>query len=74
MVDILRIPDLVTIFCDEENKDTKVSFELEGRKLKAYVEANESKPRMISLRWNYKADEPVSVMGDKWERSYGGTF
>ena len=71
MVDILRTPDLVTIFCDEENKDTKVSFELDGRKLKAYVEANESKPRMICLRWNYKADEPVSVMGDKWERSYG---
>ncbi len=71
MVDILRNPDLVTVFCDEENKDTKVSFELEGRKLKVFVEALESKPRMIRLRWNYKADEAVSVMGDKWERTYG---
>ena len=37
MVDILRIPDMITIFCDEENKDAKVSFELEGRKLKMIV-------------------------------------
>ena len=59
MVDILRNPDLVKIFCDEENFDTKVDFETEGRKLKVFVTANESHPRMICLRWNYKTEQPV---------------
>lgn len=71
MVDILRNSDLVKIYCDEENVDTKVEFETEDRKLKIFVTANESRPRMICLRWYYKTEEAVSVMGDKWERAYG---
>jgi len=71
MIDILRIPDDVKIYCDEDNIDTAVSFEITGRKMAMKVTAEKSRPKIIAVRWNYKADEPVSVLGDKWERSYG---
>ena len=71
MIHILRKPDDVKIYCDGENKDVAVSFEIEGGKMHMQVTANESRPKMIAVRWNEQATEPVSVMGDKWERTYG---
>ncbi len=71
MIDIIRIPDDVKIYCDEANVDTVVKFEITGRKMLMKVTANISHPKMIAVRWNYAACEPVSVMGDKWERAYG---
>lgn len=71
MINILRKPDDVKIYCDEENIDASVSFELADEKMQMYVIADKSNPKMIALRWNYRTTEAVSVMGDKWERSYG---
>ena len=71
MVDILREPDIVKIYCDDENIDTEVGFKLNGRKLEMIVKANISHPKMIALRWNYKTDEAVTVMGDKWQNGFG---
>ena len=71
-MDILRIPDDVIIECqDTEIKDVSVNFEINDRKLSVYITAQTDKPRFICLRWNCKADKPVRIMGDKWERSYG---
>lgn len=70
MIDILRHPDDVRIFCDDANQDAMVEFQIIDRKLYVFVVAYQSKPRFITLRWNYKTHEPVKIMGDKWERSY----
>ena len=70
MVDILRKPDDIHIECEEQNLDAVVDIEIADRKLNVYITAEKSRPRYIMLRWNYKAHEPVRVMGDKWERAY----
>ena len=71
MVDIIREPDNMKIFCDEENIDTKVRFEFAGRKLKVFVTANKSRPQKIALRWHHRVNYPVKVLGDSWERTCG---
>ena len=71
MIDILRTPDDIKIYCDGENTDAAVKTELAGRKLYVKLTANESKPKMIRLFWKNKITSPVRVMGDKWERTYG---
>lgn len=70
MIDILRKPDDVKIYCDGENTDTVVKTELNGRKLNVTVSAKESKPKMVCLRWNNPVRKPTHVLGDKWERTY----
>lgn len=70
MVDILRIPDDVRVDMEETAGDAAVNFELEGRALRVYLTASESRPRFVCLRWNYRTREPVRVLGDKWERAY----
>lgn len=70
MIDILRNPDDIRIECDEKNLDAVVNIEIVDRKLNVYITAEKSHPRFIMLRWNYRACEPVRVMGDKWERTY----
>lgn len=70
MIDILRKPDDMIVHSYNGNEDIVVETELVGRKLNLYVTANKSHPIFVTLRWNYKADEPVRIMGDKWERSY----
>ncbi|MBP3481609.1 MAG: alpha-galactosidase [Clostridia bacterium] len=71
MIDILRTPDDIRIYCDRDNVDTVVTTEIVGRKMQVKVTATESKPKMICLRWKCKITEPTRVMGDRWERSYG---
>ena len=71
LINILREPDDYKIICDGENTDARVWFSLANRKLNVFLSAKETKPSYICLRWNYKFDKPVRVMGDKWERSYG---
>ena len=68
MLDILRKPDDVVIYCDGENTDVTVKTEITDRKMKVLVSATESKPKMIALRWNIKITKPTRVMGDRWER------
>lgn len=72
MVDILRLPDDYVIKTEEEIiGDAAVRFNLVGRKLEVYLKAQNVKPKFVMLRWNYKTEEPVDVMGDRWERAYG---
>ncbi len=70
MIDIIRKPDDIKIESDNGVEDIKVETELLEDKLNLYVIADKSHPKFITLRWNYKATEPVRVMGDRWERSY----
>lgn len=71
MIDILRTPDDIKIFCENENTDACVETLLKGRDLEVYLTACDAKVKRILLRWNYRTDKKVSVMGDKWERAYG---
>ena len=70
MIDILRQPDDIRIYCEGENVDAKAWIDIVERKANVYITAKGSRPRFICLRWNYRAHEPVRVMGDKWERTY----
>ena len=71
MIDILRKPDDIVIYCDGENTDAVVKTEIAGRKMIVTLSATESKPKMVCMRWNEKITAPTRVMGDRWERSYG---
>lgn len=70
MIDILRKPDDIRIYCDEERGDAVVTTEMVGRKLHVTLTAVNSHPRMICMRWNHRLTKPVQILGDKWERSY----
>ena len=71
MLNISRLPDDVRICLPEgkELTDARVRFELEGRKLKVYLAAEQDEVMFVRLRWKYHTAEPVKVMGDTWERS-----
>ena len=71
MIDILKNPDDIVIYCDGDNVDTVVKTEINGRKMSVKVSATESKPKMICLRWNGRMPQNTRIMGDRWERSYG---
>lgn len=71
MIDILRLPDDVRIFCENRNTDARVETELKTDCLSVFLTAKESKVKRILLRWNFRTGEPTRVMGDKWERAYG---
>lgn len=72
MLNILRKPDDIIIYCEEaENKDASVKTEINDGKLSVYITAQESRPRFICLRWNHRVTGPTRIMGDKWERTYG---
>ena len=72
MIEILRNPDDIKIYCEEsEIKDASVNFEINDRKLFVYITAQKEKPRFICLRWNFAVTDYTRIMGDKWERSYG---
>ena len=72
MIDILRLPDDVKIQVrGGAVTDATVRFDLHDRQLDIYLKATADEPEFVCLRWNYRTDEPVRVMGDKWERSYG---
>ena len=43
---------------------------MDNRRLYIYLSAYIDEPEFVCLRWNYVTDEPVKVMGDKWERAY----
>ena len=72
MIQILREPEHVEILSrsGQEARDAKVRFEFVERKLHVYITADTEEPEFIRLRWDYVTDEPVRVMGDKWERAY----
>lgn len=71
MIDILRNPDDIRIICENENSDAEVRTEVRDRKLYVWLKAFHSNPKYVCMRWNCRTQEPVRIMGDKWERSYG---
>lgn len=77
MVDILRLPDTVRLFTDEDptgtagGEDAALRFDRHDRQLDVYLKADTAAPRFVCLRWDQPATAPVRVLGDCWERSYG---
>lgn len=69
MIDIKRIPDKIEIISDTPKSDAEVSLNLEDSKLSVYLTADQEHPCFVLLRWNYRTDYPVRILGDKWERS-----
>ena len=70
MIDILRKPDDIQIICEGENVDAIVTTEIIDRKMNVCIAAEDSHPCFIVLRWNDRANKPIRIMGDKWERSF----
>ena len=81
----LRTPDYIGVYTQNGNNsflyqnsikkdDITVGFNLKNNSLCAYLTANETPVKYISLRWNFKDDEKrsdsVKVYGDVWERGY----
>ena len=71
MVDIIRRPDSIDIICEEQAHKASVDFKIEESKIQFFLKSNGSRPKMIKVRWNYNTEEPVTVLGDAWERAYG---
>ena len=71
MIDILRTPDDLKIYCEGENTDAAFETVLENGTLAVYVTASTARIKRILLRWNFPTRTPVRLMGDKWERAYG---
>ena len=71
MIDILRIPDDIRIFCEEEGKGADVRTEILDQKLYVYLKASNVRPKYICMRWKHRITEFVRILGDAWERSYG---
>lgn len=71
MIDIIRIPDSIEIFCDEKEHNALVETKIEDRKIHFYLNANGSTPKLVKARWNYTTKEEVKILGDAWERAYG---
>ena len=71
MINILKEPDDIRIFCENENIDAAVRIELKERKLYVWLNASVTYPRYVCMRWNHRITEHVKIMGDRWERSYG---
>lgn len=70
MINIQRFPDDFKVICDGENTDATVRFSQKDNGLEIYLATKKSQPKFVHLRWNYRADEPVRILGDRWERSY----
>jgi len=71
MFDIVREPDCIEVFCEEQEHSATVDISFIDDKLYLYLNANGSKPKLVKIRWNYTTKEPVSILGDAWERAYG---
>lgn len=71
MINIAREPDDYKIITEEADAgDAQVRFTLEDNYLHVYLRAEKTQPKFVMLRWNYRTDEPVRVLGDTWERAY----
>lgn len=71
VINILRTPDDIKIYCEGENTDAVFETVSENGALAVYVTAQKAKVKRLLLRWNYPTRENTRVMGDKWERAYG---
>ncbi|MBQ4048127.1 MAG: hypothetical protein IJC93_07145 [Clostridia bacterium] len=72
MYSVLKTPDAIRVICqDPTQNDVSVDFTPAPGALKVSVTAKTAEPRFVLLRWNYRVDGPVRILGDAWERSYG---
>lgn len=58
------------IICDNGLSDAKIETVLRDNELDLYISADSAKPKFVELRWDFKSDESLLVLGDAWERSY----
>jgi alpha-galactosidase len=83
-VNILRPPDEITAFSEEErpmplersgatwrSADIAVTCEEKAAELPLTVTAASSALLRIHLRWNLSLPADIRILGDAWERSYG---
>ena len=61
MFDIVREPDLIEVFCEEQKHNAKVEVQILDKKLHFYLEANGAKPKLVKARWNYTTKEEIGV-------------
>ena len=71
MINILRNPDDIRVICENKEKGAAVTTELKNKKLYVYLKSAIARPEYICMRWKHRITEPVRIMGDAWERSYG---
>jgi alpha-galactosidase len=82
-VDILRSPDLVIAFLENEKvplvrdghrwtaKGIAVEVEPRGNGIPVRVEAADAPLMRVQLRWKANVPETWRILNDQWERSYG---
>lgn len=70
MITLSKMPDVCKVICEDDTIDAKVRFEIKNKQLDVYLRAQNDRPKFVFLRWDYKTNEPVKVMSDKWERAY----
>lgn len=61
----------VSVVCDGDNRDAKVTIEKTGAELNVFLTAAESRPCFVRLCWTFQSDGNLRVLGDAFERSYG---
>lgn len=59
------------VFNEESGGDSVVTFESGANTLSVYITAAKAKPKFVEIRWDFRTDEDLYVLGDAWERSYG---
>lgn len=68
-----RIPDTYKIY-PSESENTEIIFDENDNTCEIYIKSSDNL-EFITLRWNFTQDEerkePVKILGDAWERSYG---
>ena len=64
-----RFTDHIT--CEGVRTDAEVSFEQSENTLSVSVTAGHDRLQWITLKWDFKTEEDLFVLGDAWERGYG---
>lgn len=59
------------IICDEALSDAKLDFEFAENEISVFISAENDRPQFVLMRWEFRHDEELFVLGDAWERSYG---
>jgi alpha-galactosidase len=84
LLEVLRVPDSVTVFCEDGEREMARSTEAEwiaadvcvttkplDGTLPILLSAPESAVKRLRLRWNVPPHGAKRILGDAWERGYG---
>lgn len=72
MYDIIRTPDIITAYVQDGTvNDVSVITDISSGEMSVKVTAQHSEPRYAVLRWIFRTEGEVRLLGDAWERSYG---